>query len=144
MGLVAVAMYAVVALMLRSLGRQEHSVTITFWFTALVGTGAAAFAWSGWKAIDWSHWPWLLTLGLSGTFGQIMLTAAFRRASVAVVAPYDYTHMIWAVLFGWMFWGDLPGARTWTGAAIIVGSGLFILLREQQLKRRGNAGGDRG
>jgi len=136
MGLVAVVAYSVVALLLRSLGRQEHSITIVFWFTALVGTGAAILGINHWQALAFEHWPWLVTLGLSGTIGQVMITAAFRRASAAVIAPYDYTHMIWAVLFGWMFWGDLPGIRTWTGAAIIVGSGLFILLREQQLKRR--------
>lgn len=136
MGLVAVAAYAVVALLLRSLGRQEHSITITFWFSALVGTGAALFAFNDWVPLSVEHWPWLLTLALSGTFGQLMITAAFRRASAAVIAPYDYTHMIWAVLFGWMFWGDLPGMKIWIGSAIIVGSGLYILVREQQIKRR--------
>ncbi len=136
MGLVAVVAYAVVVLLLRSLGRQEHSITIAFWFAALVGAGAAIFAVDNWQAVKYEHWPWLVTLGISGTVGQVLLTAAFRRASAAVIAPYDYLHMLWAVLFGWWFWGDLPGGRVWIESAIIVGSGLYIFFREQQLKRR--------
>ena len=139
MGLIAVIAYSMVAMLLRSLGRKEHSVTIAFWFTALVGAGAALLNMGHWQPIDMDHWPWLVTLGISGTVGQILLTAAFRRASAAVVAPYDYLHMIWAVLFGWWFWSDLPGGRVWIGTAIIVGSGLYILFREQRLKRQSAA-----
>jgi drug/metabolite transporter (DMT)-like permease len=136
MGLIAVLAYSVVALLLRSLGRQEHSITIAFWFTALVGAGAAIFALQNWQPLLLRHWPWLLALAISGTCGQVLLTAAFRRASAAVIAPYDYLHMIWAVLFGFLFWGDLPGTRVWTGSAVIVGAGLYILLREKQLKKQ--------
>ncbi|MFT5140937.1 MAG: drug/metabolite transporter (DMT)-like permease [Lysobacterales bacterium] len=135
MGLIAVVSYAFVALLLRSLGRQEHTITISFWFTALIGGASGLLAIKGWKPVLLEHWPWLLTLGISGTCGQIMLTAAFRRASAAVIAPYDYLHMIWAVFFGWWFWGDLPGGRVWVGSTIIVGSGLYILYREHKLKK---------
>ncbi len=136
MGLVAVVAYSFVVLLLRSLGRQEHSITIAFWFTALVGAGSAIFAFNSWQPVLIEHWPWLLTLGLSGTAGQVLLTAAFRRASAVVVAPYDYLHMLWAVLFGWWFWGDLPGSRVWIGSSIIVASGLYILFREHKLKHK--------
>jgi len=136
MGLVAVLAYAFVALMLRSLGRTEHSMTIVLWFTTLVGAAAGLLALPYWQPVRLTHWPWLLTLCISGSIGQLLLTAAFKRASAAVIAPYDYLHMIWAVLYGWMFWGDLPGARTWGGAAVIVGSGLYILLRERRLHPR--------
>jgi len=69
-----------------------------------------------------------------GRWGRAMDTVG--RATVAVVAPFDYTHMIWAVVYGLVFWGYLPGWRVWVGAAIIVASGLFILLREQATRRR--------
>ena len=80
------------------------------------------------------HWKPLLVLGVSGTVGQVLLTAAFRRASVAIVAPLDYTHMIWAVVYGLAFWGYLPGWRVWIGSGIIILSGLFILYRENRLR----------
>lgn len=135
-GLVAVVAYAFVALLLRGLGRLEHSITIAFWFTALVGAGAAVFAIPAWQPLLLSDWPWLLVLGVTGTAGQVFLTAAFRRASAAVVAPQEYLAMLWAVFYGWWFWGDLPGVRTWVGSGIVVAAGLYILFREQRLQRR--------
>ncbi len=136
MALLAVVCYAVIVLLVRALGRQEESLTIAFWFTALVGLGSAPFAWAVWLPLQSRHWPWFVVLGVTGTLGQVLLTAAFRRASAAVVAPYDYTHMVWAVLYGWLVWGHLPATTTWLGAGIITASGLFILYREHRLRRR--------
>ena len=131
MALAAVICYAFTALLLRALGRAEHSLTIVLWFTTLVGLASAAAAWPQWQGLQWAHWPWILTLGVTGTLGQLTLTEAFTRASAAVVAPYDYLHMIWAMLYGWWFWGELPVMRTWLGAGVIVASGLYILHRER-------------
>jgi len=74
----------------------------------------------------------LLVLGITGASGQVLLTAAFRLASAAVVAPFDYCHMIWALIYGYIFWGYLPGVQTWIGSAILIASGLFILYREKR------------
>ncbi len=136
MALVAVVCYAVVALMVRALGREEHSLTIAFWFTLLCGGLAGMLLIGRWTPLDPAHWPWILVLGVTGTLGQVAIVAAFRRASAGVVAPLDYTHMVWAVFYGWWFWGELPEGRTWFGTGIIVASGLFIIYRERQLLRR--------
>ncbi len=136
MALVSVVSYAFMALLLRRMGHHDSTVAIAFWFIALVGIGAGLFSILNWKPIQWEHWPWMVLLGLSGTFGQLMLTGAFRRASVAVIAPLDYTHMIWAVIYGYLFWGHLPGVNTWIGTAVIVGSGLYIIFREHRIKQR--------
>ncbi|MEM1411708.1 MAG: DMT family transporter [Pseudomonadota bacterium] len=134
--LLAVACYAVVALMVRALGREEHSLTIAFWFTFLCGTAGALFMPGTWQPLVLEHWPWLAILGVTGTLGQVALIAAFRRASAGVIAPLDYTAMLWAVLYGWWFWGELPESRTWVGAGIIIASGLFILHRERGAARQ--------
>ena len=136
MALVTVVAYAFMALLLRRMGHHDSTVAIAFWFIALVGIGAGLFSILNWKPIQWQHWPWLVLLGLTGTFGQLMLTGAFKRASVAVIAPLDYTHMIWAVIYGYIFWGHLPGTSTWVGTAVIVSSGLYIIFREHRIKRR--------
>lgn len=136
MGMVGVVLYAMSSLLLRKLGHRDGTVTIAFWFVFLVGLGAGALALRDWQPLDPAHWPWLLVLGTTGGIGQIVITAAFRRASAAVVAPFDYTHMIWAVIYGQMFWGYVPGVRTWVGTAILIGSGLFIIYREQRVMRR--------
>jgi drug/metabolite transporter (DMT)-like permease len=57
-------------------------------------------------------------------------------SDAATVAPLQYTLLLYAVIFGWMFFGDLPRASMMVGAALIVASGLFIFIREQMLKRR--------
>lgn len=136
MGLIAVALYAVSSLLLRQLGRMDSTVSITFWFILLVGAGAGILSVPGWKHVASDDWPLLVALAITGTGGQILITAAFRRASAAIVAPFDYTHMIWAVIFGYFVWGYLPGLQTWVGSAILVLSGLFILYREQRAAAR--------
>lgn len=136
MGLVGMLAYAFSSLLLRRLGSRDGTVTIAFWFVAIVCAGSAVLAIPQWRPIAVEHWPHIVLLGLTGACGQALLTAAFRRASVAVVAPFDYTHMIWAVVYGLAFWDYLPGWRVWVGAAIIVLSGLYILLREGRLNLR--------
>ena len=136
MGLLGMVAYAISALLLRRLGDRDGTVTIAFWFVTICGIGAGIFSIPNWKPIESGHWPLLLLLGITGTFGQICLTAAFRRASVAIVAPFDYTHMLFAVIYGLAFWGYLPDVRTWLGAAIIVGAGLFIIYREHRIRGR--------
>lgn len=132
MALVAVACYTGVVFLLRSLGRHEHSVTIAFWYTALVALLSGSLLIGRWQALRADDWPWLVLLGIAGTVGQVMITAAYRRAPAAVIAPLDYVHMFWAVLYGWWLWGDLPGARVWTGTAVVVACGLFIMYRERR------------
>lgn len=139
MALVTVVSYSFMALLLRHMGHHDSTIAISFWFIALVGIGAGLVSIFNWAPIQWEHWPWFALLGITGTFGQLMLTAAFKRASVAVIAPLDYTHMIWAVIYGFVFWGHLPGVSTWIGTAIIVTSGLYIIFREHRLKKRQQA-----
>lgn len=136
MGLISVLLYAVSVLLLRRMGEKDNSVTIAFWFTALVGIGSGFAAIPGWRPIADDHWWLVAVLGVAGTAGQVLLTAAFRRASAAIVAPFDYTHMIWAVMYSYLIWDFLPTWRTWLGAGIVVASGLFVLYREQRAMRR--------
>lgn len=132
MGVVAVILYAFSLLLLRRLGHKDGAVTIAFWFVTLVGAGAGLLAIPSWQPLSSGDWPLLLVLGITGASGQVLLTAAFRLASAAVVAPFDYCHMIWALIYGYIFWGYLPGVQTWIGSAILIASGLFILYREKR------------
>ena len=136
MGLVAVACYAATVLLLRRMGDKDGTLTIAFWFVTLIGVGAGILCIPVWQPLNLDHWPLLVIMGISSTLGQVLLTAAFRRASVAVIAPFDYTHMIWALVFSHFIWGYLPGMRTWIGAGILVASGLFILFREHRVMQR--------
>jgi drug/metabolite transporter (DMT)-like permease len=59
-----------------------------------------------------------------------LITQGYRHAPAAVIAPFDYSALLWAVIFGWVIWQDVPGPNVWIGSAILIASGLYILYRE--------------
>jgi drug/metabolite transporter (DMT)-like permease len=96
----------------------------------LVVTGAA-MPWL-WVAPTWNDlWVFLL-VGVSGSVGQFCLNQAFRYSEVSLLAPIDYTGLVWATLFGWALWGQLPSITVIAGSLIVVGSTLYIVNRERK------------
>lgn len=84
---------------------------------------------------DWpTAFDWLLLMGtgLAGGLGHLFLIRSFRAAPASVVAPFSYSSLVWATLFGFVIWGDWPDMWTWAGAALIIGSGLYIFHRERK------------
>ena len=76
---------------------------------------------------------WLFAgIAIFGTAGMTLMTQAFRLAPAVVVAPLDYTGLLWATLFGWLIWRESPDTMTLFGAAIIIASGVFTILREKR------------
>ncbi|MFZ5747243.1 MAG: DMT family transporter [Pseudomonadota bacterium] len=136
-GLTAALLVAIIAILLRQLGRTESAGTTVFWFTALsVPPLAVAYCFVA-TPHDPGTWAALIGLGLVGGVGQLALTAALRHAPVSVVVPMDYSSLIWATLYGWLLFGVWPGAATWIGAPVIIASGLYIASREHLRARRG-------
>jgi drug/metabolite transporter (DMT)-like permease len=78
----------------------------------------------------------MAAVGALGAVAQVLITQAFRRAPPAVVAPFEYTGMVWASLFGYLVFGDLPTPPVIAGAMVIIGSGLYILHRETVAAKR--------
>ena len=96
-------------------------------------------------AIWFWRWPtplgWALAVGVSitATFGQYFWVQAFASGEMSAVAPFYYLRLPFAVFVGWMIWGDMPVIWTYVGAAIVIGSALYIAYREQQLARERRA-----
>jgi len=88
------------------------------------------------QAHDAVTWGLLLLIGVAGGIAQICMTAALRQAPVSVVLPMDYSAIIWTTLLSWAIWGNWPMVTTWVGAALIIGSGLYIAWREHVRARR--------
>jgi drug/metabolite transporter (DMT)-like permease len=130
----------VVTITIRQIGRTEHPQTTVLWFTSLSMLALATLL--PFHARFHEPWAWavLVGLGLFGGFGQLFLTASLRYAPVSVVVPFDYTQLLWAVLLGWLIFGDHPPATTWGGAAVIIASGLYTLYREHKLGREKTRG----
>ncbi len=125
---------------IREIGRTEPGPTIVFYFT-LAGMllGLASLPFGGWVIPDMTTLVMLVCTGLVGGTGQLLLTEALRRAPVAVVAPFDYTQLIWACILGYAFWDEIPRTATVIGALVVAASGLYILLRETRRFRSGKA-----
>jgi len=75
----------------------------------------------------------IMVLSALGFCGMLAMIAAYRRAGAAVVAPMQYSQLIWATVFGVLFFAETPDRRVFIGAAIIISSGMFILWREHRL-----------
>lgn len=120
----------------RQLRHQDGQMT-TLFYTATVGTvvltAVVPFEWVPPALPDFGL---MVLLGLVGGIGHLCLIRAFQAAPASVVVPFSYTSLIWATLFGYSLFGELPDRWTLTGAALIVASGLHILYRERKLHRR--------
>jgi drug/metabolite transporter (DMT)-like permease len=128
----ATVCYSLSALTVRSLGQQNSSISIVFWNLALVGIGSGLLSIGGWKAVQAGDWLWLGAIGVAGALGQFWLTDAFRRAPPSVVAPFEYTSILWAFSIDWLFWSATPTSSLVAGAAIVIASGVYVIWDERR------------
>ena len=131
MVLLAATAYAIAAVTVSLLTRTDTPQSMVVWFLAIMAVGAGLAAIPGWVPLRWEHAALILGMGLAGAFGQIALTSAFMRGDASMIAPLEYTGLVWVIAWDWLLWQTLPDAATWTGAAIIVASGLYLLRRER-------------
>jgi drug/metabolite transporter (DMT)-like permease len=118
---------------IRLMTGTENALAITFYFQltcTIVSLVTLPFAW---VSPSLEQLALLVTLGILGGIGQLFMTNGYRFAQASTLANFDYAAMIWAIFFGWVFFGELPQVAVYLGAAIVIGSGIFIAWRERQL-----------
>jgi drug/metabolite transporter (DMT)-like permease len=123
--------YALSAITVRVLGRTDSTQSMVVWMLAMLSVFSLALAWRGWIPVDAADWKPIATLALSGAIGQYGITEAFRRAPASVIAPLEYTALIWGLGLDWSLWGTLPDRWMLAGAAVIVVCGLYLVRRER-------------
>jgi drug/metabolite transporter (DMT)-like permease len=128
--------YASLSLTARKLRHTESTAALSVYLFGVPGIIGAVGSFGRWTAPDAEGWILFAVCGFFGGLAFIFINAAYRRAQAAVIVPFEYTGLIWAAAAGYLFWGEVPGANTWLGAAIIIASGLFILFRETAVRRR--------
>lgn len=129
--LVAALAYAVSAITVRVLARTDSNQAMVVWSLAMMAVGAGALAWPHWVPLHLQD-AWIIAgIGVAGSLGQYTITEAFRRGEASLIAPLEYTALVWGVALDLALWGVLPDAVTWLGAAIIIASGVYLLRRER-------------
>ena len=119
----------------RHLSRTEDANGIMICTTACVMLGGFGSLFFAWRAPDLEGLALFALTGVLQGIGQYFLVVAFLFGEAVVVAPFRYFALIWATLYGYLMFGDIPGLDTLSGAAIVVGSGLFIFYREARKNR---------
>ncbi|MFC7473173.1 DMT family transporter [Dankookia sp. GCM10030260] len=124
-------LYALFLLSSRQLRATQDVLLACFQMLGGLGVGLALLLGGGWQTPAAGDLALLLLLGLVATLGHMGVTRALKLAPASVVVPYQYSFLLWAAVFGWLVWGDVPGPALLAGAALITGAGL-LLYREQQ------------
>lgn len=147
--LIAAFAYACMQIMTRQLGFADKAATLSFYIqitfltvSALVGlavgdgrygveaSGSFEFLLRAWTWPTEAHLALLALCGLLVAFGGYLMSQAYRMAEPAMVAPFEYVALPFAVFWGYQLWGDLPDSATLAGAVFIVASGLIVVYRE--------------
>lgn len=148
--------YAISMIGARRLGTTESAAALAFWgnavflvaalvMSAIFGSGAfeggshpsLAFLLRGWVMPDAFDLMLMMACGVIAAAGLTLLTQAYRIGEASVVTPFEYTGLLWSVVYGWVFWRDWPTMPDWAGIAVIVAAGLYILWRETITRNAG-------
>jgi drug/metabolite transporter (DMT)-like permease len=113
---------------------QDHdSGTVTMFYTAVIGVVLTSFMVPAfWKPLTWEALLILVGMGICSLIGQAFMIAALRHASPSLLAPLGYSQLLWAIILGFLLFGNFPDGWTLAGAGIIVLSGLYMWWREQK------------
>jgi drug/metabolite transporter (DMT)-like permease len=128
---VSATAYALSVITLRVITRTDTTTSVIVWTVALMTLMTGLLAVPSWTPLARQHWPWLAALGVFGALGQHLLTEAFRSAPPAVVAPFEYTALLWGILIDWTMWGVLPTTRVYLGGGVVIASGLYLICLEE-------------
>jgi drug/metabolite transporter (DMT)-like permease len=118
----------------RRLTDSETTSSIVFYFSficMMIGACTLPFAW---HSPTWPEFAALAGIGILGGVSHIFLTESYRYAAASVVAPFDYMAILWAFIFGYVLFDEIPTSYVFAGSGIVAASGLFVIWRE---RRRG-------
>lgn len=139
LALTAALMHATLQTIVRALGKTEKPETVTFYFVFL-GTFLCLIPMPlFFQMPSWNEVPMIIGLGLTGAIAQMFISTAYKFAPASIVTVFNYSGIIWAALFGFLFWNEWPTIYIWVGGGIVIASNIFILYREQKLARQARA-----
>lgn len=130
-GLTAALIVVIVSYQLKDLARTDEPIACVFYlavFSSLyIGVLLPFYA----QNHTTHQWLLLLAIGVAGLASQYLLTMSLKYGAVATILIMDYTLLLWATVYSWLIWNDLPHPSTWVGAPLIITAGIIITLRER-------------
>jgi S-adenosylmethionine uptake transporter len=136
MALFAAACWAGSILLMRVMSRTETTANVMLVTNALFALASAVMLPWAWRAPALPDLGLMLGMGCASAAGQYFLYQGFRDAPAAVLAPIEYTGLVWAFLYGYLIWADVPGLPVFAGAALIAASSLGLVWHEARASRR--------
>ena len=133
--LAAAFLWAVAIVLLRKTAHQERTIIQVALANAHFLLLSAVPAFVLWQMPSWSELLLLLSVGILGGVAQLLLFEGMKRAEISIIAPLEYSSLIWAFALGYLIWGDMPRDGVFAGAALIVCAGLVTVGSERFRKR---------
>lgn len=127
--------YALSSILVKIIGRTDSTQSMVFWMTCMLAIGATMltlFGPQGWQTIHSEHYLIIGGIAITGAIGQWGITEAFKHAPAASVAPLEYSGLAWVIMIDFFVWSVMPEWQTLLGAAVIIGSGLYLLRFESR------------
>jgi drug/metabolite transporter (DMT)-like permease len=129
--LLSAACWALSIVITRRMGRADRPAT-TLFYSTLVGFAVSSIALPlVWQPVGAADWAMLAAMGALSAAGQYLLIAALARGAASLLAAFSYSQMIWSTLMGFLVFGAVPAPWTWSGAGLVIASGLYIAHRER-------------
>tara|TARA_R100000149_G_C5867485_1_gene131999 strand:- start:776 stop:1582 length:807 start_codon:yes stop_codon:yes gene_type:complete len=128
--------YALYQLTTRFLAGVDDSLTTAFYSVSVGTVVVSCIVPFFWTTPDLFGWGLLALVGLIGGVSHFIMIKAFEYTTASTTAPFNYTQLIWMTIIGLIFFGNFPDGFTILGAAIIVGSGLYVLYQERRQKQK--------
>ena len=132
LALAAAVFMSITSVFVRQLAQTENTGTVVLYFL-LAGSAVTLLTFPTWVVPSWSDAMLLVLIGILGGIGQLCITRAFHHAEASLIAPFEYTSMIWVVSVGYFVFDEIPSVWVLVGATIVIASGIFVILRERQL-----------
>ena len=126
------------AVFIRFLSRTESPDTITIYYVIFTTPVMLLLALLVWQTPTWEQFGWLIFMGLVGTLGQRAMSRGFAAADASIMLPMDYTRLIFAALFGFILFSEIPSVYTALGALLIFCSTVYIARREAMNANKDN------
>jgi drug/metabolite transporter (DMT)-like permease len=123
--------YGSVTAAVRGMTATESAETLLMYQMLLITAFFALLLPFGIALPTWTHAALMVCNGLTNAIGQYWWTRALHLAPASAVTPFFYLSLVWAAVLGFVVWGDVPTVHLLIGSAVVVGSGLFLLWREQ-------------